>query len=279
MTGRIAYVTGCMRSGSTLLNRVLGAHPHAVNVGGLKWLQFATQGRKPCSCGARRTAECSFWSAVDDELGKHGRGIADLDLNADDAQRFGKDNRDLTNAIVAVANANFVVDSSRNTQRLRRLTRVEGLDVRTIHIYKDPRAHASSYKRKGRGAYRALQQYWRSNGSALLVAHKSTAHLRIAYSMFTQHPRESVAAIFAMLDVDHDDRLVRDLLATWGDATFHSFGGNRMKRETSSAIWTDESWRNRLTRFEVAIHSAAGWPVHHACRIGSISPADGNRAT
>ena len=35
---KIAYVAGCPRSGSTLINRVLGAHPDAITLGSIKKL-------------------------------------------------------------------------------------------------------------------------------------------------------------------------------------------------------------------------------------------------
>ena len=66
------YIVGAGRSGSTLLELLLGGHPRMVATGEFEKfsLQFARGSRGKCSCGQSPDA-CSFWIKVADEIQKH----------------------------------------------------------------------------------------------------------------------------------------------------------------------------------------------------------------
>jgi hypothetical protein len=61
---KVLYIAGVGRSGSTLLERVLGAMPGAVNGGELNAIfsRVAAQNQR-CGCG-EPFSECPFWTAV-----------------------------------------------------------------------------------------------------------------------------------------------------------------------------------------------------------------------
>jgi hypothetical protein len=72
------FVLSDVRSGSTLLDQCLGAHPEVVSLGEVHWLDaYLTQNRdiyNPvhdliCTCGALVT-DCPFWRAVEGYLGR-----------------------------------------------------------------------------------------------------------------------------------------------------------------------------------------------------------------
>lgn len=74
--GRIAYIVSDNRSGSTLLDLLLGAHPSVISLGELHHLRaYAKQDRSLydpkfpllCSCGLS-VGECTFWVAVQSHL-------------------------------------------------------------------------------------------------------------------------------------------------------------------------------------------------------------------
>jgi hypothetical protein len=73
-----AYILSAGRSGSTLLNLLLGSHPAAIAVGELTHLPKNVALDTPCACGERVRA-CPFWRDV---LARHGRKLG-VDLAAD----------------------------------------------------------------------------------------------------------------------------------------------------------------------------------------------------
>lgn len=58
------FITSVHRSGSTLLNLVLGSHPQAVSVGEFPRIADVIERGKKCTCGAEPFVTCPFWQNV-----------------------------------------------------------------------------------------------------------------------------------------------------------------------------------------------------------------------
>jgi hypothetical protein len=78
MSGEIIYIVSEARSGSTLLDQLLGAHPDITTVGEIHHLvAYATQDRSrhdpvyalQCTCG-EELPRCQFWSQVETSIGR-----------------------------------------------------------------------------------------------------------------------------------------------------------------------------------------------------------------
>src|SRR5688572_20523667 len=72
------FVLSDVRSGSTLLDQCLGAHPKIASLGEVHWLRaYVTEDRSiynpehplVCSCGMR-VSDCPFWAAVAVRVGR-----------------------------------------------------------------------------------------------------------------------------------------------------------------------------------------------------------------
>ena len=66
---KVAYILSAGRSGSTLLNLLLGSHPDAIAVGELTHLPKNLALNTNCSCGAA-VSECSVWAQVIERMSK-----------------------------------------------------------------------------------------------------------------------------------------------------------------------------------------------------------------
>lgn len=79
---RVAYLASSGRTGSTLLDLLLGNHPEVIGLGEVHRLHLwaAAPGEHTCSCG-RPVPGCPFWSRVRDRLAAD-LGRPDLDLAA-----------------------------------------------------------------------------------------------------------------------------------------------------------------------------------------------------
>lgn len=182
---RVAFILGTGRSGSTVLDLLLGAHPDVQGVGELcNVVRSGWIAAQYCSCG-RRATECDFWQAVR-EAWRRESGGADprhyeyllqafeqrrisalrlagmsrsdrLTLPARSGVAF-RDYADQTaalfRAIAAVSGRTVVVDSSKNPARAMALLRMDRdfgcIDLRLIQLVRDVRGFAWSNRKSFR---------------------------------------------------------------------------------------------------------------------------------
>jgi hypothetical protein len=169
---KVLYIAGVGRSGSTLLERMLGAVPGSVNTGELNAIfsRVATQDQR-CGCGARFSA-CPFWAAVGDEAfggwsSVTGRishlqprvvrqryvprmvsGVAGPAYRRELDEYLDVHHR-LYRAVSAVSGADVVVDASKSTAQLFALRLIDGLDLRVLNLVRDSRGVANSWSKSG----------------------------------------------------------------------------------------------------------------------------------
>ena len=65
---RYVFILGAQRSGSTLLNLILGSHSRMFAVGEAWKLNQQIQSGNGCTCGAPSVSECPFWNNVSQRL-------------------------------------------------------------------------------------------------------------------------------------------------------------------------------------------------------------------
>jgi len=173
---RVLYIAGWGRSGSTLLDRLLGDMPVYFSLGEFRhaWAR-SYKNNELCGCG-KPFRSCIFWSGVRDELEPDldpeekaclqrlcNRGLAGPELlrswflvetgratpsrHADSLLRLlGK----MYSTIARHSGAGILVDSSKSAPYARIIAHVPGIDLRVLHVVRDSRAVAFSRKRKRR---------------------------------------------------------------------------------------------------------------------------------
>lgn len=168
----VLYIAGFGRSGSTLLDRLLGSTPGIHSGGELDsvWSHGLVEDRL-CSCGARFSG-CPFWQAVGNNsfssLRAHDvAAIVRYTCNAFPARKLwrilsGRTRRSLVSSAPAdffdmmarlylgvrdVSARPVVVDSSKLAAYLVLLAQVSSVDVHVVHLVRDPRAVAHSWLR------------------------------------------------------------------------------------------------------------------------------------
>ena len=166
----MVYLAGLGRGGSTLLERLLGEIPGACPAGEVVhlWLRGVGDGER-CGCGQPFPA-CPFWQAVgqdafggwtgrrgpdDPAAGPGGPGPVPA------AARLGSPPRRLRPeldeyvayyrriyaAIAEVSGSPVVIDSSKHASLAFCLRGSSGLDLRVVHVVRDPRAVAYSWSK------------------------------------------------------------------------------------------------------------------------------------
>lgn len=180
---KVLYVLGFGRSGSTILDIVLGNHPGIESVGEVANLPYSgwvggEVTRSPyCSCG-RRVPECPFWTdvrrewserigeqhdpgdyrALQDAFERY-RRLPRLFLErlraSPEYRKYVLYNRALFESIRAVSGKEVVVDSSKNPLRAFALSATPGLELRAVHLVRDGRGVVSSRRKAFRKDERA----------------------------------------------------------------------------------------------------------------------------
>ncbi|MEW9529022.1 sulfotransferase [Microbispora sp. NPDC049125] len=166
----VVFVGGLGRSGTTLLERLLGELPGVVPLGEVVHLWArGVQADEPCGCG-QPFSQCPFWSKVG--IRAFGRWresqagwLPRLRTRVDRTRRIpalalGLAGRDaelaeyvrsysrIYAAAAEIADCRVVVDSSKHASLAYCLAAI--MDLRVVHVVRDPRAVASSWRRRVR---------------------------------------------------------------------------------------------------------------------------------
>lgn len=262
---RVVTILGLEHSGTTLLARMLGAHPDAVAIGGLKNFASFVQHKKQCSCGGGPDS-CAFWLPVLDHLRKDGRDPAALAAALSGRRTAPVPGRQaagqLIAAISAASGAGVIVDASRDPEWTRLLRPLTGIEVLPVHIFKSPLAQAASARRKDRSVYGELAKYLSRSRACRAETRRTPAAVTLAHADLCATPGPLIARIMDRLGLAADPRQVAD----WGSRPLHMLGGNRMRSSTKSDILTDQSWTGILSPFEVTLVRLSGAAAHAANR-------------
>jgi len=256
---KIIFIASLSHSGSTLLDLMLNAHPDVVSVGELKqlgrYVRFARKrGRAPkCTCGATSLGECPFWASVGAlTLIATGQSLSELNVeNYNNNESFFCDNLVLFDAISTAANTRYVVDSSKNPDRLERLLANPELDVFPIFLLRDPKGQICSSLRKneinswlGKSTYnliRLIGNYVATNRRIFKLV-KHHPHAVVRYEELARAPERTLANLMQQLGL-----AFHPLQLEWAAQERHNISGNRMRFGASSALKLDEQWRDELT--------------------------------
>lgn len=259
---RLIYIVGMGRSGSTLLDLLLDTHSNVRSLGGVRRLARALP--RPCACGVSARAACDFWEGIEAEVRRRlGIGLAELDVHARDDATFGAHNTALFEAAAHVAGVDCVVDSSKSVARLKRLLETTELDVRPIHIVRDPRGYTYSQrkrKRKHEHVLPAFSYVGRSLRACWVL--RGRPHTVVDYAHLATDAEGCLRQLMPRLDLRFEPGQMR-----WAEAEHHNVGGGAMlNRAEGNAIRLDESWRCAQPSATQKVIQAITWPGRTANR-------------
>jgi len=274
---RVLFLGGLGRSGTTLVERMLGQLPGVVGLGEVVhlWQRDLRDGER-CGCG-EPFRRCRFWSAVG-EIGFGGWRRVDVDrvlhlqrtvertrriprLALGPASPVVREYVDyyrrVYDAAAQVAGARLVVDSSKHSALAWCLRHGE-LDLRVAQVVRDPRGVAHSWTRqvvRPESDGDRMTRYppvrsallWNAHNAALgLLARRGVPVLRVRYERLVADPARElrVLAWFAGLDTSTLDlRFDRQVTLE----RCHSAAGNPMRFTVGAVpLRRDDAWRREL---------------------------------
>ena len=272
---QVVYILGSGHSGSTLLDLLLGTHPQILSCGELLsvW-QYLSGDKRVCACGLP-VVKCSFWKEVLTCV--QGREVylarSDFDLPSwrkfvlfrrkkrdHFATAYGNVNRKLFDCIAAVSEKAFIVDSSKQAQRLFFLENSKMIDLKVIHLVRDGRAVMNSFLRKYGSSYwwRGIYRWASPNLVGLLLRRQFGAQrwLNVSYEELATKTERTIQKICCFLDITYDP-----VMLNFKGRIAHNIGGNtRVLYASSSNIQIDQRWKHELKlRYRVVFSLVAGW--------------------
>lgn len=292
---RVLYIAGAGRSGSTILERVLGNSPHSFSVGELRYYwEYIGSTDHLCGCG-ESLGGCRFWQGVvragglaDDVVTRLAHVARTLDrtrnvpflaagfpLARQFPQEFLDRTRRLYQAIRDIAPGKILVDSSKTPSHLHLLLRIPMIEVRVIHLVRDPRAYvySESWRRKraprANGRARTMRALpleaavgaWVvENTFSASWGRKAEAYSVLQYERFAADPGPSLDRVLHDLGLPElGIRLAsgspQDLMPT------HSVSGNPSRFDKSPVVISeDREWRKAMPGVTRALLGAALWP-------------------
>ncbi len=258
----IIYIAGYSRSGSTILDMLLGAHPDICSTGELNTLIEDWQDpARLCTCG-KPYAECPFWSGLSKEhpltaavadnlvavetrsrLGALERN----EIPADELLPYTKFTQTLFHYIHLQSGKAVVVDSSKSARksagRALALYRHSGEDVYVIHLARSLSETINSFIRNGSNwalegkarpssmpGLRSIFGWFLANRCALRVKASIPAnnYVFVRYSDLIDDTTGTLSRIGAKIRVDMTPILERVAAGVELNAP-HNVGGNRLR--------------------------------------------------
>lgn len=269
---KVLYFAGSGRSGTTIINNIVGQLDGAFAAGELRflWDRGVVENRL-CGCG-RPFHDCPTWSAVmgkafadgtePDAAGIAERLLSRLRLRRLPAMMARKvvgrraapahpDDDALTRTYAALAEttgARVVLDSSKLPGYGLLLADLPGIDLYVLHILRDPRAVTFSWRRTklthdGVGDDDVMQRLavWKvplvwlaeNAATALLWARRRDRYIRVPYEQFVAEPQAAMSAVARLVGLDPAG-LPFETPTTVRLAPTHSVAGNPNRHDSGT---------------------------------------------
>lgn len=279
---RVIYLTGTGRSGSTLLGNAIGSLPGALSAGEIRFLLrrgIAERG----TCGCREpVVECPVWQPALEKTFGTVPGPEEA-LRLDSALtslvrrrrvRWWADGRTSTQAdelvdlhgrlvanVAEASGATTVVDSSKIATFGALLGRSPLLDVRPVHLVRDPRAVAYSWQREVASqavpGYDGEMERFHAGKAAAMWLHSTVSVgtafrkqgvdvLDVRYEDFVTRPAAVLEKVATFAGIAPETGFVSD--GTLDLRTSHAVAGNPNRmRSGPISLRADTAWRSELT--------------------------------
>lgn len=258
---KVIYIGGYGRSGSTLLEYLLTAHPGVVACGEIERHLRSFGKKKICTCG-RPMQDCPVWADFRHKTGR----VKDLD------------HVQLTLALLDHVSSDYevMVDSSKTAWGSAfdpfRLWRQLGQDFLLVHIVRDARGVSWSAMRtpwrpkKGRrdsaltGALRAAFGWMAANLACELFRWRHPdRYMCVRYEELSHSPEKIIGAILQRVSLAS----LPSLEGIEANDNRHQLHGNamRFKPLSPSELKEDIAWKTAMPSFYRRLVSVLCWPL------------------
>ncbi len=295
---KVLYIGGTGRSGSTLLDNILGQIPGFCSVGELRYVwERGMVDNRLCGCG-RPFRECPLWASVLTEAFGDAERLDPAEMIRLQQARVrsrhvprllaSRPDRSppppgsyearlerLYHALAGQTGARVIVDSSKLPSYGRVLQDIPSLDLYVVQLMRDPRATAYSWMRKRElrdyGDLRWMQRQPPLKSSGLWGMWNAVAelfwrplgdhYLQLRYEDFVADPQPTVRRVLRLVGEEGAE------LPFTGPHTVrlgptHSVAGNPSRLANGEVeLQVDAEWMRRMDRKDRTLVTAVTWPL------------------
>lgn len=295
---KVIYIAGFGRSGSTLLERVLGSHEKIFATGELFSLLYLGDSNSKFSYLNQQVKNSDFWSAVlqdvskdiapSSQLTKIQRDFESLHgilgyIVSQKAEKKAIYKHFIHNVINAInhnssKNNDYIVDSSKTTRltffRPIALAKIAQCEVKVIHLVRDGRGCIWSVLK---GSNIKMEQgldphvplaglrcalSWLIAQTAAHIFQQISApdnYIRVRYEDFVTQPEQTLKRLSQFLSVDFENQI--DIIQNKKDIPLaHQLTGNRVRNKAKIAIKMDNEWKTNLSWYHRILFWILDWP-------------------
>jgi len=285
---KVIYIMGCGRSGTTIMDILLGNHAGFQSVGELNNAPLAWNKDETCGCGLS-LRECDIWKNVGSdcfqndstnvhyEILKHQRDIERqvsivkhvlglFDRSVIDA--YHSYVYDTFRILKTSASVHTVIDSSKSIGRGLALLKNTRLDVQIIHLVRDPRGVFFSFQKKNLVTptmnILSLALYWNSVNllaSLLKLKFGKNKFLRIRYEDLVTNSDLVITQIENFVGEDLSDvkQKLRDEVPM---DRGHLAMGNRVRsQKVALKLRPDFSWKKSIKFYQRMLVNICCFPL------------------
>jgi hypothetical protein len=274
---KLIYIASNGRSGSTLLDMLIGKHKSCFTLGEFQVLPIEYLNNKHlCGCG-KRLDICEFWDNIirknkkiitDGSISrfrKFSKGsvlrwkeLKDLFFNTSNLKkninRYGFENykvlKSLLKKVRVKKNIDFLVDASKDPYRLHWLLKSDFFDIKILHIIKIPEAFVYSMCKKEKNFlkrwFKTIRMSFRWIIQNIIISKVANNHLnkKIRYDELASNPQKKLKEIFEFLNLEY-----QNISSDGFKLNNHAIAGNLM-RFNSGKILLDESWKSKMSKID-----------------------------
>ena len=296
----VLFIAGTGRSGSTILDRVIGMNSGFCSLGEMRniW-KLSFRDNHLCGCGAP-FLECEFWN----EVCRRAFGVAAPEVDAEEMLRlqrsvdrvryvpwltsarspaayrralseYGGVLTRLYGAALAVSGKRVLVDSTKDPTQALLLSRLPAFEVRAVHLVRDPRATAFSWqrvrqhpgvhsKRQHMEVYPARSSAARwtfYNGLSELLSRSAASYLRVRYEDLLAEPEEVLSRVIAPYQPEGGAPVLAESDRV-DLAPSHTVSGNPVRFQHGKLkLKVDDEWKAAMPARDKAVVSAITLPL------------------
>lgn len=297
---RVLFLGGLGRSGTTLVERLLGELPGVRALGEVVHLwQRDLRDDERCGCGAKFSA-CTFWKRVGAaafggwehvdvdrvhalrdavERTRHIPRLASAQQPDEAVREYANFYSRVYAAAAEVAGASVVVDSSKHSALAHVLRGAPGVDLRVVHVVRDARGVAYSWtktvSRPETDGTDEMTRYspgrsallWNAHNAAFgLLARRGVPVHRIRYEQFLGDPRAALRELAEFAGIPVTDPDLTFLGPGHADLSVgHSAAGNPMRFTVGRLpLRHDDAWVRSLPGAQRRLVGAVCGPMLRA---------------